>query len=174
MSERALLTAERARQLLVYEPDTGLLRWREKRGKVMAGDLAGCPKDGYLVVRVDDRLYRVHRIAWLMVHGEWPAAEVDHIDGNRSNNRIGNLRECKDGVVNQHNESRLRRNNRSGYSGVSWSKAMGKWEAALKVDYKRIVVGYFSDPAVAHVARSKAKADMHLASRERRTAYAAG
>ena len=163
-----MISAQRAHELLDFDPETGLLRWRLTRGKAKAGLPATCRKDGYVVIRLDGTLYRAHRIAWLMTHGGWPNAEIDHIDGNRSNNAIANLRECVGEIVNQHNEHGLRRNNKSGYAGVSWSSVMCKWEAAIKVNYRRRVIGYFDDAAQASAARSLAKAALHAASMEGR------
>jgi hypothetical protein len=95
MSNRAPdLTAEYLRQLLSYDPDTGLFRWRVQlgfRGKV--GAVAGTTHSkGYRQIRIDGRIYRAHRLAWLYIHGEWPSGGLDHIDGNPANNAIANLR----------------------------------------------------------------------------------
>lgn len=86
------LTADMARELLVYDPGTGDLRWRVNRRPAKAGDIAGhlTPR-GYRRVKVGQYFY-AHRLIWLMVYGAWPTNEVDHIDRDPKNNRLTNLR----------------------------------------------------------------------------------
>lgn len=87
-----MLTVERLRELLDYDPETGVFRWKEPRRKCRVGEVAGSlRKDGYVKIQVDGRFYQAHRLAWLCVYGVWPSA-IDHIDGNRANNAIANLR----------------------------------------------------------------------------------
>lgn len=89
------LTAEAIRALLRYEPETGHFYWLLNRGsKIKAGQRAGAvSSEGYCQISIYDRLYRAHRLVWLYVHGEWPSQTIDHIDGNRLNNRLDNLRD---------------------------------------------------------------------------------
>ena len=93
-SKEAELSAEHLRELLTYDPETGVLRWRFSRPKARAGDVAGdtCHKRGYRNICVDYRKYLAHRLVWLYVYGVWPEGEIDHIDGNTDNNSLGNLR----------------------------------------------------------------------------------
>ena len=88
-----MLEALRLRELLSYDPDTGLFRWSKNKGSKDAGELAGCvsPK-GYILIGIDGCLYLAHRLAWLYVHGEFPEKDIDHRDQDKSNNRICNLR----------------------------------------------------------------------------------
>lgn len=89
------LTAARLRELLSYDPETGIFRWsQERRRRVMAGDIAGTTshRRGYRIICLDYRKYLAHRLAWLYVYGEWPQGEIDHINGYTDNNSIGNLR----------------------------------------------------------------------------------
>lgn len=114
------LTADRLRDVLRYSPETGLFHWRvmcsaRRPAEMLAGDKK---KDsGYVLIGVDCVRYRAHRLAWLYMTGQWPALQVDHIDGDRSNNRWVNLREA----TQRQNSANMRRrdSNRCGVKGVS-------------------------------------------------------
>jgi hypothetical protein len=154
------LTAERLRELLSYDPDTGFFRWVVKRNGVPVGpEIRSVDKEGYVQIRVDQRKYYAHRLAWLYVHGRWPADQLDHISGIRSENRIANLREATNAENGQN--CVVRRNNASGHPGVSWDKQCGKWRARIKVNRKGIHLGKFDNIGDAIAARAKAKAELH-------------
>lgn len=88
-----ILTAERLRELLTYDPETGEFRWRYTRGCRARGQIAGTVTClGYLTIAIDGRKYKAHRLAWLHVHGEWPYPEIDHINRIKLDNRLVNLR----------------------------------------------------------------------------------
>jgi HNH endonuclease len=91
-----LITAERLRALLDYAPETGLFYWRVAVGGAYAGRPAAMRRasSGYTLVGIDRRRYYAHRLAWLYVHGRHPTGVIDHINGDRADNRIVNLREC--------------------------------------------------------------------------------
>lgn len=104
------LTPERLRCLLSYDQGTGLFTWLIDRGNgACAGQRAGTVdrNSGYVLVQIDGRQYRAHRLAWLYVHGRWPRPLIDHIDRNRANNRISNLREATS-AINNSNTGRWR------------------------------------------------------------------
>jgi hypothetical protein len=150
-----MLTAERLREVLHYDPDTtGQFTWIAKPSpccSIRVGDVAGgADAQGYIRIRVDKARYRAHRLAWLWMTGEWPAAEIDHLNGMKSDNRWVNLREATH-AQNQQNTGK-QRNNTSGYRGVSWSKRAGKWHAQIMKDGKNIHIGLYPSPAVAHIA----------------------
>ena len=151
-----MISYEKAADLLDYNPDTGKLRWKKTLGsRAMAGDEAGCwASNGYLLIRVDNVLYKGHRLAWLLHYGKWPKSGLDHIDHDPSNNRIENLREAHH-VDNLRNQS-LRSTNTSGVCGVTWSKPHRKWCAYIKVDAKKKHLGLFDSIEEAASARAVA------------------
>lgn len=125
------LTRERLLEVLSYDADSGHFTWRMTLSRrAMAGRRAGARKDGYIVIRIDGVLYRAHQLAWLCVHGMWPG-ELDHIDGDRANNALANLRPCD----RAHNSMNARRSkaNTSGYKGVYFSAHHNRW--AFDVSY---------------------------------------
>jgi hypothetical protein len=119
---RSDLTAERLREVVTYDPETGLFRWRVNRApRAKAGDVAGAVlgHNGRVRIKIDGHLHLAHRLAWLYVRGRWPRDELDHIDRNPLNNAIGNLREASRSQ-NARNRSR-RRDNGTGITGVSFN-----------------------------------------------------
>lgn len=154
-------TIERLRELLEYRPGTGELVRRVSSGGLLAGSIAGGRKSsGYVYVSVDDHRLLAHRVIWAMQTGHYPQGDIDHIDGDRANNRWTNLRQATR-AQNMQNERRARRNGTSGYLGVSWSRAAGRWAAAIKRDGKAQHLGLFDDPKVAHAAYVEAKRRLH-------------
>jgi hypothetical protein len=108
--------------LLEYDPATGELHWRVARnGRMRVGQLAGSWSNGYIAVNVDGRKVYAHRIVWLLCKGEWPKQYIDHINGDRADNRIENLRDVSQ-VINGRNNARCRNPDRHIYKVASgWS-----------------------------------------------------
>lgn len=152
LRENLPLTAERARQLWRYDPDTGVLIHRFGRGK-KAGSAAGTRNTLYVTVYADGIPYRAHRVIWLMQKGKWPDELIDHIDGNGRNNRWRNLRQAtfKENARNK----RPSKNCKSGIVGVS--PAGDKWCADIGVDGKIIHLGQFECVEAAASARCAAE-----------------
>jgi hypothetical protein len=150
----------RVTQLLNYQPETGEFTWRESRGtSIKVGMAAGSIRDGYVCIWIDGISYKAHRLAFLHMTGQWPTEFVDHIDGDRANNRWANLREA---TCSGNNQNRgLGVNNRSGFLGVGWKKAEQKWQARIRVAGKLKHLGYFDDPTAAAAAYADAKARLH-------------
>lgn len=122
------LTAERLKELLSYNPETGEFRWNGGNGWRAVERIAGSLSDrGYVCIKVDGRTYKAHRLAWLYVHDEWPGGVIDHINQRTGDNRICNLRDTTR-TVNGFNRQVLSSNS-SGYTGVSFEK--GKWCARI-------------------------------------------
>lgn len=155
------LTVELARQLLAYSEDTGVLSWRVNRqGHARAGDAAGCVNrtTGYVEIGIGGLRHQAHRIAWLISHGAMPAGQIDHIDGNRGNNRLANLRDVSP-AENRQNLRRAHQDNRTGLLGV---RANGKrFSAQIQVAGTPHYLGTFDTPEQAHAAYIRAKREMH-------------
>lgn len=155
------LTAARLREMLSYDPETGIFRRLVGvSANAKAGDIAGSKNSsGYLQIAIDGRCYQAHRLAWLHVHGEWPAKNLDHVNGVRSNNPIANLREASH--AENHQNRGINRNNTSGHPGVTWNLRDSKWRAEIKVSGRKHELGRFANIEDAIAARTKAKAAMH-------------
>lgn len=128
----ATITADRAREMLDYNPDTGVLAWKKTfSNSAVAGSIAGCvsKKEGRSVIGLDKKRYRVHRIIYLIMTGEMPE-EIDHINGNGLDNRWINLR-----AVTHAENMRNRKvcsNNTTKIMGVTWNKLNQNWRARIK------------------------------------------
>ena len=152
------LTKDEVMQRLDYDPRTGEFRWRDTgNNRTKAGDLAGhVGKEGYcrITLSVGGRMKRVmaHRIAWLVVHGEWPTGFVDHIDENKLNNRISNLRLATkaQNTMNTGNRS----DNVLGARGVTYRKAQTQkpYIAKISVNGKQQLIGSYATVAEAQAA----------------------
>jgi len=151
------LDAAKAREIWRYDQETGELFWRVRRGTAREGAVAGTPSgNGYLLVRFGGRLYKVHRVIWLIVTGAWPANQIDHLNGKRSDNRIANLSD-KTGTQNMWNRQRANRNSKSGLLGVS--KDRNRWQARIMAYGKQRHLGMFGTKEEAHDAYLAAKAE---------------
>src|SRR5579859_1481765 len=139
-----VVTVERLREVLSYDPDTGEWRWLVSTGaRVKVGAVAGGMNgDNYRVISIDGISYRSARLAWLYMKGEWPTHEIDHEDRNRSNDRWLNLREKTSSE--QKRNQRRRIDNSSGYRGVSLHKPTGRWRARVTVSGKEYCSAYFA------------------------------
>lgn len=156
---RQTLTAERARELFDYDAETGVLlrKVRERRNKKNC-DCVTLRPDGYFVTWADGTLYRTHRLAWLIVHGRWPAAQLDHINGDRADNRLQNLREASD-AENLQNLHSAHKDSSTKLLGVT--KNHRRWMAMISLQGSRNYLGTFDTPEEAHAAYLAAKAQLH-------------
>lgn len=152
-ADRKILDAERLREVLSYDPETGVFRWLVSRpGKASAGTVAGkVGTDGHRSIRFGGFTYQAHRLAWLYVHGVWPSDVIDHKDCQPDNNRIANLREAT--LSQNAANSRLSARNTSGVKGVNWHRATGKWVASIGQNGRRHHLGLFTSIEEAATAR---------------------
>lgn len=166
-----MVTQERLKELLNYDPDTGVFTWKRRdwyTGKREAWNVkyadkpAGCVHDstGYVKIRVDKRLYLAHRLAWIYVHGKISDMEIDHINHNGVDNRLVNLR-LATSKQNKFNK-RISSKNASGYKGISFHKKLNKWAAYISRNKKTIYLGLFDTPQEAHKEYTKAADHMFM------------
>lgn len=162
----ANITLAHLRELLEYFPESGLFIWRVSRGRFgntcKAGGIAGCLRpNGYIVIEIDGRNYRAHRLAFFYMTGAWPKDQIDHRDTNKANNKWANLREA----THAENLQNLRKAHGDNLScellGVSWSKHAQKWLAQIQIDGKKQFIGYFHTAETAHVAYLETKRRLH-------------
>lgn len=144
------IPVERVKELLTYNPETGEFIWNANggRGRQHSGKVAGTKnKGGYIRIRIDGYFFMAHRLAWLVTSGfGWPK-EIDHINNQRDDNRIANLRS----VTRSQNRmnSRIGKNNVSGHKGVYWHASKGVWAAYVGIDGKQKYIGQSADKATA-------------------------
>lgn len=158
---RKKLTIERLRHLLNYNQETGLFTRRVGVRGYAAGSSVGHQRsDGRKQISVDWGRYLASRLAWFYTKGKWPKNEIDHINGDYSDDRICNLREAtrSQNLMN----TRIRSDNTTGYKGVHWSKEKKKWKSVIHLSSGPKHLGYFDDPETAYGAYCK-MATQHFA-----------
>lgn len=148
----SIVSRDRVLELLDYDRESGLFTWRVSRGPLIAGSVAGNENtSGHIQIQIDGRAYLAHRLAWLIVSGQWPQPpnEIDHRDTDKQNNRWSNLREA----TRSQNRMNTRRvsTNTSGFKGAQYFSP-GKWRAILKKDGKTVSLGLHNSPEEAHAA----------------------
>lgn len=145
------MDAAELRSTLIYDPETGAFR-RPGRDR----NLGWRDRDGYRVLQIGKCKFFAHRLAWLYVHGAWPV-EIDHCNGDRSDNRIANLREAtrSQNLAN----TRLLPSNKSGMKGVSFSKRSKRWHATITVNGRQRHLGYHDSAEEAYLAYCAAAAE---------------
>jgi len=156
-----MLTVERLRELLKYDPETGIFTRKVANSRrVKVGDEAGTlSTSGYVQIRIGYQRYSAHRLAWFYMTGDWPDQNIDHINCIRDDNRFANLREATF-AENSGNASK-RSDNSSGFKGVFFNKRTGAWMAAIQVRGKKQHLGYFGSAASAHAAYCVAAVRAH-------------
>jgi len=160
MAEKySTLTQERLKELLHYDPLTGLFTRKCTRGNSRSGStIGGHSCHGYRMVEIDGRKYGLHRMAWLYCYNDLPDCHIDHINGIRHDNRIENLRKATKSE-NLQNQRKPSSNNKSGFLGVS--KHGNKWRATITYGGTFHRLGAFKTPEEAHAAYISEKRKHH-------------
>lgn len=163
-----MISATRLRDLLAYDPQSGVFTWRVDRGPARAGSSAGVvvPRSGqqrdkfYIRIGLDGRRYYAHVLAYVWMTGAAPLGELDHRNGDGLDNTWSNIRLASHAENGRHRNGR-RAGNTSGYSGVSFHRGAKRWRARLMVNGREVQVGYFDDPVTAAKARDDAARRLH-------------
>jgi hypothetical protein len=158
-----ILTQTQLKELLAYDPATGLFTWRKARGTKQKNAIAGSQNaKRYIEISVYGTLYKAHRLVWLYEYGCFPVGELDHINRIPSDNRRVNLQIATRSQNTQN--TGLQRNNVSGHRGVGWNKQRQKWRARISINGKNTYLGWFNTIENAIVAYTTA-AKIHHAYR---------
>jgi hypothetical protein len=155
------LTIDRLKSVLDYNPETGDFTWRiSSSNRTPVGTKAGAKGTiGYIHISVDMKKYLAHRLAYFYMTGEWPKSVIDHINGDKADNRWANLRPA---TISQNTwNSNKSSKNSSGYKGVSFSKSKKKWTARISKNYHLHILGYFDTKEEAIEAHKKAAIELH-------------
>ena len=155
-----MISQERLRELLDYNPDTGEFKWLRDSPSRKRGTVAGTlTEDGYIRIKIEGCLYRGHRLAFMWMTGVWPEHEVDHSNRVRSDNRWSNLRQATK-AENQRNTVN-RRNGTSGFKGVTFMKRLNKWQAHIYNGGKLNYLGVHQTAELAARAYAAAAEKLH-------------
>lgn len=157
-----MLTQSRLKEIFDYDSITGIFKRRLMTSvNSIIGTRPGCNHNGYIRMMVDGQRHQSHRLAWLYMHGEFPSQFIDHINGNRADNRIENLRDVNR-EMNIQNQRRARADNASTeLLGASLHKATGRYIAQISKGGKKIHLGTFDTPDQAHSAYIEEKRKIH-------------
>lgn len=155
------LSAERLKQVLRYDPDTGeFFNVCSGRKRVIGAKAGSVSRDGYVKLCIDRQIYFGHRLAWLYTHGRFPTKFIDHINRNRQDNRIANLREC-DYADNQHNSIKPKKAGRLVGAFKRNKRHPLSWYSEIRVNGKDHFLGNFATELDAHRAYMDAKQRLH-------------
>lgn len=152
-----MLTQERLKELLNYDPETGVFRWRAS-GSGRSKDLSAghYQKNGYCRICIDKIHYHAHRLAWLYMTGCFPVEDIDHINRNTSDNRFFNLR-----AASRFQNCANMKTKRNGLKGCFLDKRDGRWYSLIRINGRRIYLGSFKTELEAHRAYVSAAISGH-------------
>lgn len=158
-----MITQKELRDVVHYDSETGIFTRIKSPRTDRVGKVIGTKHpEGYLYARINGEMVGLHRMAWLYVYGREPIDRIDHINGDPSDNRISNLRECSHSQ-NMQNLRAAKNINKSGLLGVSRAKncTINPWLAQIQVNMKKIYLGCFPTPEEAHAAYLAKKREIH-------------
>ncbi len=150
MYYRDRLTARRLKEVLRYDPETGLFTWLRPPGKRGRSGPVACSVTsyGYIRIKIDGLEYMAHRLVWLYIHDRWPSHQIDHKNHVKSDNRLANLRECTPSQNRQYKGAMS--NNALGFKGVT--RDGKRYRAVIQHDGRQLYLGSFSTPQLAYQA----------------------
>ena len=157
-----MITQDRLKELVTYDPETGIFmrKVRTSNRVDMAKPMGTVDTYGYLWCSLDGKAFRLHRLAMIYVYGSVHYGDVDHINMDRKDNRISNLREVSRSV-NMQNKHAASANNKTGYVGVCFDSRRNKYTAQIRINGKNTHLGMFDSPDIAHAEYVKAKRNFH-------------
>lgn len=151
------LTLKRARELIDYNPRSGVMRWKQRGiGRRLDKPIGSVGPNDSRVVNIDGQRYYLHHIAWLLDKGKWPFYGVEHVNGVNSDNRIVNLRELRLSTP-MPKKKRAAKHEIKRLVGASWCADRGKWRSQIFDHGKNLYIGMFDTEREAHEAYNKAK-----------------
>ena len=156
-----LVTQNLLKEFVSYNPESGVFIWLKGYNNRNVGKVAGMIDcEGYRCIKFKGRIFRAHHLAWMYMHGEFPNSVMDHVDGNRANNAIANLR-----VVtfagNSQNQKIAHKDGKYGLLGVDKLSHRKLFRARIATNGKRVTLGYFKTSEEAHEAYVEAKRKLH-------------
>ncbi len=156
-----MLTQTRLKEVFDYDPSTGVFTRRLKQTGVKQGSVSGSlSSQGYLITSIDRKNYTCHRLAWLYMTGSWPQGQIDHINGQRNDNRFNNLRDVTQKQNMENQRKAHRRNKSTGVLGT-WKNGSG-YTARISHNNSKIYLGTFKTLAEAQAAYVAAKRALHI------------
>ena len=154
------ITKEEVLEVLEYEQESGIFRWKNPRQGIATGSVAGWNHaGGYRRIQIKESQYLIHRLVWLVETGVLPDSDIDHIDRDKSNNRFSNLRIATNSQNQQNTNGRS--DNTSGFKGVHFHKATKKYSARIRINGERKELGLFETAELAHHAYKAASLEYH-------------
>jgi hypothetical protein len=156
-----MLTQKHLKEVLHYNPDTGIFVWKISARRDLIGKQAGgLTAKGYIRIKIDAKMYMAHVLAWLYVHGVCPVVQIDHKDTIKTHNWISNLRELNN-ADNHQNRFKANSNSKTGVQNVTYREATGNYQVSIVVAGKKLYQGTYSTLKIAECAALRAKRKHH-------------
>jgi hypothetical protein len=159
---KKMIDQKTLKDFLLYDKKTGVFTWKFTRKKALKNSMAGCVDiNKYIKIMLNGKNYSAHRLAWLYVYGVHPKGQIDHINCNKADNRIANLRDVPAAINMQNKIIALSSNKSTGLLGVTFCKRRMLYMAQIRINGKKKTLGYYDDPDYAHQVYLSAKRQNH-------------